>query len=138
MHKHPITIPVDKAGVPEYNELVLVVREDEAHSRGQDLRAFLEALTRGEREVRANPAAAAKLVLAANPNLEAKLQLASIERTLPATRPAAPHASEPYGWQNPTAWAAFGSWMATHGLLAHNPDAGLPPFTNEFLPGQGL
>jgi putative hydroxymethylpyrimidine transport system substrate-binding protein len=138
LHRHPITIPVDKAGVPEYNELVLVVREDEAHSRGQDLRAFLQALTRGEREVRANPTAAAKLVLAANPNLEAKLQLASIEQTLPAARPAPPHASEPYGWQDPTAWAAFGNWMATHGLVAHNPDAGLPPFTNEFLPGQGL
>src|SRR5208282_1228647 len=29
MHKHPVTIPVSKAGVPSYNELVLVVREDE-------------------------------------------------------------------------------------------------------------
>jgi putative hydroxymethylpyrimidine transport system substrate-binding protein len=138
LHKHPTTIPVDEAGVPIYNELVLVVREDEAHTRGQDLRAFLEALTRGEREVRADPAAAAKLVLAANPSLEAKLQLTSIERTLPATRPSGAHASEPYGWQDPAAWAAFGRWMATHGLLTHNPGAGLPPFTNEFLPGEGL
>ena len=60
MHKHPVVIPVDRAGVPAYNELVLVVREDEAHKRGEELRAFLQALTRGEREVRANPAAAAR------------------------------------------------------------------------------
>jgi putative hydroxymethylpyrimidine transport system substrate-binding protein len=131
-------IPVDKAGVPSYDELVLVVREDEARKRGQDLRAFLQALTRGEREVKADPAAAAKLLTAANPDLEAKLQLASIERTLPATVPSAPHAGKPYGWQDPAAWAAFGSWMKTQGLVRNDPGAGLPPFTNEFLPGEGL
>jgi putative hydroxymethylpyrimidine transport system substrate-binding protein len=135
LRKHPVTIPVDRAGVPQYNELVLVVREDEAHTRGQDLRAFLQALTRGEDEVRANPAAAAKLILAANPDLEAKLQLASIERTLPAALPGGGH---PYGWQSPTAWAAFGAWMFSHGLLHRDPDSGLPPFTNEFLPGEGI
>jgi putative hydroxymethylpyrimidine transport system substrate-binding protein len=135
MHKKPVTIPVDQAGVPSYNELVLVVREDEAHTRGQDLRAFLQALTRGENEVRANPAAAAALVVKANPSLEPKLQLASIEQTLGA---ALPGGGKPYGWQSPTAWAAFGSWMFSHKLLAHYPNAGLPPFTNEFLPGQGI
>lgn len=136
LHKHPLTIPVDRAGVPSYDELVLVVREDEARTRGQDLRAFLQALTRGEREVRANPAAAAKLVLGANPSLDLHLQTASIQQTLPASSPTG--AGEPYGWQDPAAWAAFGRWMSAHGLLAHNPGAGLPPFTDEYLPGQGI
>ena len=136
LHKHPVTIPVDQAGVPEYNELVLVVREDEAHRRGQDLRAFLRALTTGEHEVRANPAAAAALLVKANPSLEPKLQLASIEQTLPAA--VAAEAGKPYGWQSPTAWAAFGSWMFAHKLLKNNPSTGLPPFSNEFLPGQGI
>ncbi len=136
LHKHPVVIPVDQAGVPTYNELVLVVREDEARTRGQDLRAFMQALTRGEREVRANPAAAAKLLQAANPDLEPKLQLASIEKTLPAALPA--DSSKPFGWQDPTAWAAFGKWMFSHGLLKTDPGGGLPPFTNEFLPGEGL
>jgi putative hydroxymethylpyrimidine transport system substrate-binding protein len=137
MHKHPVTIPVDQAGVPTYDELVLVVREGEAHSDGQDLRAFLQALTRGERSVRANPAAAAALVVKANPSLEAKLQLESIKQTLPAAQPTS--SSNPFGWQDPSAWAAFGNWMYTRGLLKHNPNtSGLPPFTNEFLPGQGI
>ncbi len=136
MHKHPLVIPVDQAGVPSYDELVLVVREDEARTRGQDLRAFLQALTHGEREVRSDPAAAAALVVKANPSLEAKLQIESIKQTLPAAQPA--NASDPYGWQSPSAWAAFGNWMYSHDLLQHNPDAGLPPFTNEFLPGQGI
>lgn len=135
-HKRPIVIPVDQAGVPTYDELVLVVRESEARTRGQDLRAFLQALTRGEAEVRANPTTASALLVKANPTLEAKLQLESIKQTLPASKPA--DSSKPFGWQDPVAWAAFGNWMFSHGLLAHDPGAGLPPFTNEFLPGQGI
>ncbi len=136
-HKRPTVIPVDQAGVPTYDELVLVVREDEARTRGVDLRAFLQALTRGEREVRADPAAASTLLVKANPSLEPKLQLESIKQTLPAAVPA--DTSKPYGWQDPTAWAAFGAWMFSHKLLSRDPSTGgLPPFTNEFLPGQGI
>jgi putative hydroxymethylpyrimidine transport system substrate-binding protein len=136
LHKRPVVIPVDQAGVPTYDELVLAVREDEARTRGQDLRAFLQALTRGEREVRADPAAATRSLTSANPSLDAKLQLESISQTLPAEQPADP--SKPFGWQDPSAWATFGSWMFSKGLLGHNPNGGLPPLTNEFLPGQGL
>ena len=136
LHKQPLTIPVDRAGVPPYDELVLVVRQQEARERGQDLRAFLQALTQGEREVRADPAAAATLVVKANPSLDRGLQLASIQRTLPATLPV--DRAKPFGWQEPSAWASFASWMFAHRLLAHEPRAGLPPFTNEFLPGQGI
>ncbi len=35
MHKHPVVIPIDQAGVPSYDELVLVVREEEAHPTGR-------------------------------------------------------------------------------------------------------
>jgi putative hydroxymethylpyrimidine transport system substrate-binding protein len=136
LHKHPVVIPVDRAGVPTYNELVLVVREDEAHKRGEELRAFLQALTRGEHEVRADPAAAAALVVKANPSLDAKLQLASIEKTLPAAVPS--EAGKPFGWQSSSAWASFGNWMFSHALLKHDPNTALPPFSNEFLPGQGI
>jgi putative hydroxymethylpyrimidine transport system substrate-binding protein len=135
MHKHPLTIPIDRAGVPTYNELVLVVRETQAHTDGQDLRAFLQALTRGQRAVRADPAAAAALLVKANPSLEPKLQLESIKQTLPAALPAG---GKPFGFQNPTAWSAFGSWMFNHGLIHRNPNTVLPPFTNEFLPGEGI
>jgi putative hydroxymethylpyrimidine transport system substrate-binding protein len=136
MHKHPVVIPIDKAGVPTYNELVLVVREQEARHRGRELRAFMQALTHGENDVASNPAAAAALIQKANPGLEPKLERLSIERTLPAASPAG---GKPYGWQQPAAWAHFAEWMYEKGLLKHNPNAqGLPPFTNEYLPGQGI
>ncbi|MCW3068515.1 MAG: transporter substrate-binding protein [Solirubrobacterales bacterium] len=136
MHRHPTVIPVDRAGVPTYDELVVVVRQDEARTRGQDLRGFMQALTRGERSVRANPSAAATALVRANPSLEPKLQLESIKETLPAMQPA--DASKPFGWQEPSAWAAFGSWMLAHKLVTHDPNGALPPFSNEFLPGQGI
>jgi putative hydroxymethylpyrimidine transport system substrate-binding protein len=135
-HRQPTVIPIDRAGVPTYNELVLVVRESDARTRGQDLRAFLQALSNGERAVRADPAGAARLVVKANPSLDRRLQLESIKRTLPAATPASPR--NPYGWQDPSAWAAFASWMFSHGLIKHAPGAELPPFTNEYLPGQGI
>ena len=135
MGRKPVAIPVDRAGVPSYDELVLVVREADAHTRGQDLRAFLQALTQGEREVRAQPEAAAALLVKANPSLSKKLQVASIKATEAATLPA--DRSKPFGWQDPAAWASFARWMLDQRLITH-PPGGLPPFTNEFLPGQGL
>jgi putative hydroxymethylpyrimidine transport system substrate-binding protein len=135
-HRHPVVIPVDQAGVPTYDELVLVVRTAEARRRGQDLRAFLEALTSGERAVRADPAAAADALVKASPTLERALQLESIKQTLPAALPS--DQSKPFGWQQPEAWATFARWMFTNKLLRNDPSGGLPPYTNEFLPGQGI
>lgn len=137
MKKHPLVIPINEAGVPNYDELVIVVREDEARHDGTELRSFLQALAQGEHQVQKDPAAAAKLILKANPDLQEKLELASIEKTLPAAKPSNP--KKPYGWQAPSQWAAFGEWMYKEGLLKENPDkTGLPPFTNEYLPGQGI
>ncbi len=135
-HRHPTVIPIDEAGVPSYDELVLVVRESEARSDALDLRAFLSALTEGERAVASNPTAAARTITTANPTLEAPLQLESIRQTLPASRPA--HPDDPFGWQEPAAWSTFADWMYSQHLLTHDPASSpLPPFTNEFLPGQG-
>ena len=86
--------------------------------------------------MRADPTAAAALVVKANPSLQQKLQLASIQQTLPATVPT--EGGKPYGWQSPPAWASFGNWMFSHALLKHDPNTALAPFTNEFLPGQGI
>ena len=137
MHRAPLVIPADHAGVPTYDELVLVVREGEARRDGVDIRAFLQALSQGERVLAAAPGAALGPLLEANPSLDRDLQLESITQTLPAARPA--NSAEPFGWQQPSAWANFAGWMYRHGLLTHDPaDAGLPPYTNEFLPGQGI
>jgi putative hydroxymethylpyrimidine transport system substrate-binding protein len=133
--RSPTVIPVDRAGVPTYSELVLVVREDEAQSRGAEIRAFLQALTRGEEAVRANPSHAVAELVKANPDLDPRLQLASVHHSLSAFFPA--NASLPFGYQDPAAWDAFGNWMYSHHLVTLPPSAA-KALTNEFLPGQGL
>jgi putative hydroxymethylpyrimidine transport system substrate-binding protein len=135
MNRNPTVIPVDRAGVPTYDELVLVVRAQTARTRGPLLRAFMQALARGDEAVKADPRAAVKDLLAANPALSGRLQLASVTQTLPATLP--PSARLPYGWQDPAAWQRFGQWMAAHKLI-HSAAAESFSLTNEFLPGQGV
>jgi putative hydroxymethylpyrimidine transport system substrate-binding protein len=129
---HPTIIPVNDLGVPTYDELVLVVRVGEAKSEGELLREFIQAVSRGELEVRGNPAAAVGELAQAYPGIDRKLQLASIQATESATEP--PLKSEPFGWQNPVQWQAFGAWMLAHGLLRH--PAPVTDYDNEFLPGQ--
>ena len=76
-------------------------------TRGQDLRAFLQALTSGQRAVRANPRAAAELIVKANPSRKAKLQLT--RSASDASGDSSERRSKPYGWQDPNAWASFGA-----------------------------
>jgi putative hydroxymethylpyrimidine transport system substrate-binding protein len=133
-HKHPTIVKVQDAGVPTYNELVVVVREDEARRDGPMLRAFMQALTRAENAVKADPAHGVAALLQAAPDLDKRLQSASVRHTLPAVFPADP--SKPFGYQDPAQWSAFGRWMLANALISHDATARLA-MTNEFLPGQG-
>jgi hypothetical protein len=72
--------------------------------------------------------------LKANPDLDPKLQRASVKVTLPYFLP--PH-GKPYGWQDPKAWSNFADWMRQNKILNHAPDAA-GVHTNKLLPGAGL
>jgi putative hydroxymethylpyrimidine transport system substrate-binding protein len=131
-HQPATVLEIQQAGVPTYSQLVIVVRVGEAHDKGPLLRAFLQSLTRGERAVVADPAAAAATLAKVNPRLSAAFERALLAETLPIASPT----GHLFGYQDPYAWQAFGAWMHRHGLLADAPDAGLA-ITDEFLPGQG-
>jgi putative hydroxymethylpyrimidine transport system substrate-binding protein len=128
-HKSPTIIPVDQAGVPTYDELVIVARQAELANKGALIRRFVQALGRGYTSARTDPTGAAATV----PSTDRKLQLASTQKTLPAFFPAA---GKPFGWMDPAQWHAFGQWMLQHKLLSHDPHAE-SALTNEFLAGQG-
>jgi putative hydroxymethylpyrimidine transport system substrate-binding protein len=132
--KRPNVIHVENAGVPDYDELVLVTREDEIASKTNELRRFVQALGRGYELVRADPQAGVSALVQANPSLSPKLQLASVKATLPWFFPASPH--EPWGWQNQTQWTAYGEWMLHHHLIT-NPATVVAASTNQLLAGQG-
>ncbi|MCW3066592.1 MAG: transporter substrate-binding protein, partial [Solirubrobacterales bacterium] len=132
LHRKPTAIPVDQAGVPTYDELVIVARQAELADRGALVRRFVQALARGYESARADvPAGVDALVQAgATPR---KLTDATVRASLPAFFPAA---SKPWGWMEPASWHAFGQWMLQHKLLQHDPHAE-SALTNEFLAGQG-
>lgn len=127
-------IHVENAGVPNYDELVLVARTNEIASATSDvLRRFVQGLSRGYEAVRSNPGAGVASLVAANPGLSAKLAHASVTATLPSFFPAA---GEPWGWQQPAQWTAYGQWMLSHHLIT-NAGSVAGAETNQLLAGQG-
>jgi len=132
--RHPVIIPVDQAGVPTYNELVLVVREQDARRRGPYLRAFMRAVAEGHEALRKDPRAGTSALVARNPDLDADTTLAQVRATLPAFFPS--DTSKPFGWQDQGAWGRYGRWMLDNGLLSNPPRP--TAMTNEYLPGVGL
>jgi putative hydroxymethylpyrimidine transport system substrate-binding protein len=131
--KHPHVLRIEKAGVPTYNELVLVANADALDRDGMKIRRFIGALSRGVRDLKRNQSTAIQGLLKANPDLDPQLQRASVKVTLPAFLPPE---GKPYGWQDPGQWEAFARWMKQNGILKTGSAQGA--FTNQFLPGQGL
>jgi putative hydroxymethylpyrimidine transport system substrate-binding protein len=135
LHKHPNVIRMEQAGVPTYNELVVVVTKNEIVNHPDVVRRFVQALARGYESVRRDPQAAVTNLVHASPGLDPKLQLASVNATLPYYFPSSP--SLPWGWQDPAQWNAYGQWMLKNHLIAV-PNAVIDASTNELLAGQGL
>ncbi len=132
--REPRIIRMEEAGVPSYNELVLVANEDALERDGDRIRAFVTALSRGTRDLARNPSAGIKGLLEANPDLDPALQRAVVRATLPLFLPPE---DRPFGYQSPREWQRFTAWMRENGLLEKIPDA-TGAFTNDYLPGQGL
>lgn len=135
--KHPTVIHLEKAGVPTYDELVLVTTEDEIAGKTNALRRFVQALGRAYGAVRSNPADGATALTKANPSLNAGLALAGVRASLPAFFPHDPrNPNLPWGWLDGGQWTAFGEWMLRQHLIS-NPAAVAAAETNMLLAGQG-
>jgi putative hydroxymethylpyrimidine transport system substrate-binding protein len=133
-HKKPSIIRVDSAGVPAYDELVVVARKADLATRGSRVRRFIQATGRGYESLRRDPRTALDALARANPQADRKLQEASLRATLPAFFPPG---GRPFGYQDPGAWESYARWMRQNRLLKQPPRAGETAITNEFLAGQG-
>jgi putative hydroxymethylpyrimidine transport system substrate-binding protein len=132
--KRPRIIRIEEAGVPTYNELVLVANESALERDGDKIRAFIGAISRGTRDLRRDPDRAIDGLLDANPDLDPELQRASVKVTLPLFFPPD---DKPFGWQDPAQWDEFSAWMKDNQLLENPPDPAAS-YDNELLPGAGL
>jgi putative hydroxymethylpyrimidine transport system substrate-binding protein len=129
-------IHVENAGVPTYDELVLVTTASELANRTNLLRRFVQAVGRGYTAAQSNPVQAVDQLVAANPGLSRSLQLASVRATLSSFFPHDPrNPNLPWGWQDAGQWTAFGDWMIHQHLIG--PTALIGAETNQLLAGQG-
>lgn len=129
----PVVTPVDELGVPTYDELVLVARGKRLEDDPQAIRLFIAALARGTAAAAGNPKAAAKALLEANPDLDAKLTKAELAVTLPLLAPAS--GDRPYGYMNPGQWREFAGWMRDNELISSLPTPE-EVLSNAYLPGE--
>ncbi len=132
--KDPSIIRMEQAGVPTYDELVLVGDQARLGTRGKVYRRFIQALRQGTEAVRANPETGIDPLLKANKDLDRGLQLAAVKATLPVFFPEDP--KRPFGWQDPEDWRRYGAWLRENDLVKNPPTQAL--LTNEFLPGEGV
>jgi putative hydroxymethylpyrimidine transport system substrate-binding protein len=126
---HPTIVPVDRAGVPTYDELVLVASRkrlaDPAYR--SEVQRFVTAFLAGSAAARSHPANALsvlKKVTASNAKF--------LGRATPLTLRllAGPHG---VGCVSVAEWQRFGSWMKARGLLKQRVAAS-GVVTTRFLP----
>jgi putative hydroxymethylpyrimidine transport system substrate-binding protein len=129
----PVVTPVDKLGVPSYDELVLVAQRKRLEEDPQQIRLFLAALARGTAAAAKNPEATATALLEANPDLDPKLTRAELAATLPLLSPA--RGGHPYGYMDPAQWTKFIGWMRDNELISALPPAA-SVLSNAYLPGE--
>lgn len=117
----PVVTPVDKLGVPTYDELVLVANREKLEEDPDKLRLFLAALARGTAAAVEQPGAATKAITEANPDLEPKLTAAEVKATLPLL--SVETSERPFGYMDPQEWSTFAGWMRDNGLIDSLPGA---------------
>ena len=132
--RRPRIIRMEDAGVPTYDELVLVANEDALERDSGKIRAFIGSLSRGTTDLKKNPKRGIDGLLDANPDLDPRLQRAAVGVTLPLFLPPR---GKPFGWQDPREWDEFASWMRENKLLK-NPSDASSALDNGLLPGTGL
>jgi putative hydroxymethylpyrimidine transport system substrate-binding protein len=125
--KEPVVTPVDRLGVPTYDELVLVARRDRLEEDPEAIRLFLGALARGTAAAVESPGATTEALLAANKDLDPELTRAEVDATLPLLSES--------GEMNPAEWKAFIAWMNQNELISAAPTGG-EVLSNEYLAGK--
>jgi putative hydroxymethylpyrimidine transport system substrate-binding protein len=129
--KAPVVTPVDKLGVPTYDELVFVANRGKLEEDPEKFRLFLAALQRGTEAAVENPGAATKAITEANPDLEPKLAAAEVKATLPLLGAGA--TNQPYGYMDPKEWETFAGWMRDNDLIDSLPQTS-ELLDNSYLP----
>lgn len=124
----PVVLPVSRLGIPQYDELVVIARPDFAKRHPGLVRAFMSAVSRGNRAAEEDPEAALGAIeqsISPPPETGGKELRAEIGATVPLLSTS--------GRMDPARVQALTRWMHEEGML----ERALPApelFTNEYLP----
>ncbi len=121
----PTVIPLDRAGVPTYDELVLVANSDRLRSSkayADTVGKFVDTFVRGSAEAKAHP----------ERSLEILSKVTAAKRSFLAVSTPATLELLGDGCLSKPAWAAFGAWMLERGLLK-NPVPARGVMTTRYL-----
>jgi putative hydroxymethylpyrimidine transport system substrate-binding protein len=130
--KKPTVTPVDRLGIPTYDELVLVANSDRLGDETQNVRLFIAALERGTKAAVADPPAATRAVLDAGKGLNPRFTAAEVRKTLPLLLKTG---DKPYGYMDPKQWQRFAQFFADRGVIKAVPSTG-DVLTDDLLPGK--
>jgi putative hydroxymethylpyrimidine transport system substrate-binding protein len=127
----PTVIPVTDAGVPNYDELVVIAKASRLKSdpayRTQ-VRDFLAALAKGNAAVLANPAAAARTIAKVAQGYDPSVLPKMVDATVPLLRNPAG-----FGEQDIASWQSFADWMSAQKLI-DRPVTAAEVVTDAYLP----
>ena len=130
---NPTVIPVTDAGVPQYNELVIIANSNKLKSDPsyqQTVREFLAGLAKGNALAVANPSAG----LTSMQDVVKGYPANQVKQMVAAT---APLLSNPLGFgrMDAASWQSFANWMHSNGLIS-KPVTVSNVMTDNYLPSK--
>jgi putative hydroxymethylpyrimidine transport system substrate-binding protein len=127
----PMIVPISEAGVPDYNELVVIANTDRLASDdayGQIVRDFLSALAKGSAAAQADPAAAEASMAKVAKGYDSDQLAKMIDATTPLLKNSLGDLQ-----MDAAQWTSFGDWMYENKLIDAKVDASAV-MTTDFLP----
>ena len=131
--KDPVVTPVDKLGVPTYDELVLVAQRKRLREDPEAIRLFIAALERGTAAA-ARPGRGDQGAAGGQPRPRPEADRGRGEGDAAAAGAAPPAATPTATWTRPSGRPFIG-WMRDNGLISSLP-APSQVLSNAYLPGK--
>lgn len=119
---------IERYGVPDYYELILVTNEEKIAKQSDLVQRFVRAVTRGYQDAMADPQGAVQLMKQVKPEVDLAIDSPGVKLLAPLWKPE----NGVFGWQEENRWVDLAKWMKDNSLLQKDVDA-KKAFNNTFV-----